>query len=43
MAGQDYTCDMCGAKFKSQGELDAHNKAAHAKTPTGPSKTGGQR
>jgi hypothetical protein len=41
VAGQDYTCQMCGAKFKSQTELDQHNKTEHAGTPSEPSKTGG--
>jgi hypothetical protein len=41
MPAEDYTCQMCGAKFKSQGELDQHNKTEHAGTPSEPSKTGG--
>jgi hypothetical protein len=41
MAGQDISCAMCGGKFKSQAELDDHNKKEHAGTPTEPAKTGG--
>jgi hypothetical protein len=43
MAGQDYTCEMCGGKFKSQSELDRHVKSEHAGTPTPPSKPGTER
>jgi hypothetical protein len=40
MAEQDISCAMCGGKFKSQAELDAHTKKEHAGTPTEPAKTG---
>jgi len=40
MAGEEYTCEMCGARFGSKAELDKHVETVHAGTPTKPAKTG---